>query len=46
MLAQYLRNGNGSVGHVSRVKWVTILDGSRGSLVTASDPLAHDEMID
>ena len=38
------RDGNGSVGHGSWVKWVTILDGSRGSWVTASDPLTHDEI--
>jgi len=34
------RDGNGSVGHGSWVKWVTILDGSR----SASDPLTHDEI--
>jgi len=27
------RDGNGSVGHGSWVKWVTILDGSRGSRI-------------
>jgi len=37
------RDGNGSVGHGSNGS--PFLDGSRGSRVTASDPLTHDDEI-
>ena len=37
------RDGNGSVGHESNGS--PFLDGSRGSRVIASDPLAHDDEI-
>jgi len=37
------RDGNGSVGHGSNGS--PFLDGSRGSRVTARDPLSHDDEI-
>jgi len=37
-----VRDGNGSVGHGSNGS--SFLDGSRGSWVTASHPLTHDEI--
>jgi len=45
LLAMPTRDGNGSVGHGSWVKWVIVLDGSRGSWVTASDSLTNDDEI-
>jgi len=43
IMMMMIRDGNGSVGHGSWVKnGSPFLDGSRGSWVTALDPLTHD----